>query len=278
MTEKFLVPKTSKTPFLKLWCIEKRKCTILLSNQDKAKMTDKEKTERKIVIPGEIIVEGEDYLPGDGTEKKNGTVVAVRYGLAEEQNNLVKVIPLSGAYIPRRGNVIIAKVESINFNGWIFDIGAGQTGFLSLTEVPRYVDKNGLDEVLSIGDMAVVKVWNINTRGIDLSLKSRGLGKIEEGMIVKVNPNKVPRIIGKEGSMIKLIKDNTNCNITVGQNGFIWIQGDSIEDELLSKKAIMFIAEKSSSPGLTEEVEKFFNGRSKSKPSDETSDDAEEKK
>ena len=26
--------------------------------------------ERKVVIPGEKIVEGEDYLPGEGTEKK----------------------------------------------------------------------------------------------------------------------------------------------------------------------------------------------------------------
>ena len=96
-----------------------------------------------------------------------------------------------------------------------------------------------------------------------MSIKSRGLGKIDDGMIVKVNPNKVPRVIGKEGSMVNLIKEETKCNITVGQNGLIWIHGDKIEDELLTKKAIMFVTEKSFVSGLTEEVTKWFKGEKK---------------
>ena len=218
--------------------------------------------ERLIVIPGEVIVKG-DYLPGDGTEKQGEEIIAMRYGLAEEQNKLVKVIPLSGAYQPRRGNVVIGKVENITFNGWIINIGAAENAFLSLTEVPRYVDKDGLEEVMGMGDVVVAKIWGINKRGIDLSIKSRGLGRVEEGMIVKINPNKVPRVIGKEGSMVKLIKDETNCNITVGQNGLIWIHGDKIEDELLAKKAILFVTEKSFIKGLTEEVKKWFGEKRK---------------
>ncbi len=36
-------------------------------------------TERKIVIPGEVIFSGEDYLPGKGTEikKKVGFIVSI---------------------------------------------------------------------------------------------------------------------------------------------------------------------------------------------------------
>ena len=218
---------------------------------------------RELVIPGEVIVEGDDYLPGEWTEKKGKTIVALRYGLADESNRLVKVIPLSGVYQPRRGNVVIGKVVNITFNGWILDIGTPETAFLSLTEVPRYVNKDGLEEVMEIGNLAIVKIWGINKRGIDLSIKSRGLGKIEEGMIVEVNPFKVPRVIGKEGSMIKIIKEETNCNITVGQNGLIWIKGESIEDELLAKKAIGFITEKSFIEGLTEEVNKWFKENKK---------------
>jgi len=111
---------------------------------------------------------------------------------------------------------------------------------------------------MAVGDIAVLKIWSINKRGIDLSLKARGLGKIGEGLIVEVNPNKVPRIIGKEGSMIKLIKDETGCNITVGQNGLVWIKGEKVEDELLAKKAILFIEENSFVSGLTEEVTQWF--------------------
>lgn len=216
-------------------------------------------TDRKVVIPGEVIFSGDDYLPGDGTEKRGSDIVALRFGLAEEMSKLVKVIPLSGVYQPRRGNVIIGKVGLITFNGWVIDIGTAENAFLPLTETSRYVHKDRLDEVMDIGDMVVAKIWGINGRGIDLSIKSRGLGKIEEGIIFKINPNKVPRVIGKEGSMIKLIKDETGCNITVGQNGFIWVKGDTIEQELLAKKAIMHVVEKSFIEGLTEEVERWFS-------------------
>ena len=75
----------------------------------------KEKIERRIVIPGEVIVKGENYLPGEGTEKKGDEIITMRYGLAEESNRLVKVIALSGTYQPRRGNIIIGKVENITF-------------------------------------------------------------------------------------------------------------------------------------------------------------------
>ncbi|MEK0336937.1 MAG: exosome complex RNA-binding protein Rrp4 [Nitrosopumilus sp.] len=224
-------------------------------------------SERKIIIPGEVIVKGNDFLPGEGTEKRGDEIVAMRYGLAEELNKLVKVIPLSGVYQPRRGNVVIGKVENITFNGWFIDICTADNAFLSLTEVPKYVNKNELEEVMDIGNMVVAKIWGINKRGIDLSIKSRGLGKIDQGIIIKVNPNKVPRIIGKEGSMINLIKDQTGCSITVGQNGLIWIKGDKIENELYSKKAILFVAEKSFVSGLTDEVKKWFDSGTKSQVS-----------
>jgi exosome complex component RRP4 len=63
-----------------------------------------------------------------------------------------------------------------------------------------------------------------------LTLKSKGLGVLEDGRIIKINPHKVPRVIGKEGSMVSLIKSETGCEITVGQNGAIWIQGEKIEN------------------------------------------------
>ena len=241
-------------------------------------MTNENK--RRVVIPGEEIVSGDNYLPGENTEKRTGKVVALKYGLAEEINNLVKVIPLSGAYVPRRGNVIIGKVELLTGNGWVFDIGGAENGFLSLAEIPRYVNSHAMDEVFKIGDLAVLKIWNIGGRGIDLSLKSRGLGKIEEGIVFKVNPNKVPRIIGKEGSMIKLIKDNTGCNITVGQNGYVWILGNKVDDEFFAKKAIEYVVKNSYVEGLTDKVEQWFSEQGvkikKINPQDEVNAEVEE--
>jgi len=214
--------------------------------------------DRQIVIPGEVIFKGDDYLPGEGTEKRANEIVAIRYGLVEESNKLVKVIPLSGVYQPRRGNVVIGKVENITFNGWVIDINTAEGAFLSLMEVPRYVNKDDLKEVLDIGEMVVAKIYSMNKRGVDLTLKFKGLGRMDRGIVLSINPNKVPRVIGKEGSMISLIKDETKCRITVGQNGFIWIDGESVEDELFAKKAILHIAENSFMSGLTDEMKSWF--------------------
>jgi len=222
-----------------------------------------ENTSRKIVIPGEVIVEGGEYLPGEGTEKRGNSIVSLIYGLEEISNNLVKIIPLSGTYQPRRGNVVIGKVENVTFSGWVIDIETAESAFLPLIEVPRYVNKDALDEVMTVGDIVAAKIWNMNKRGIDLSIKSRGLGKIDDGLIIRINSNKVPRVIGKEGSMIKIIKDKTNCNITVGQNGLIWIKGEKIEDELFAKEAVLFVAENSFIFGLTEELTKWLDKNKK---------------
>ena len=220
---------------------------------------------RNVIIPGEIIVSGDEYLPGEGTEKRGKNIVAIRYGLAEESNKIVKVIQPSGVYHPRRGNIVIGKAENITFNGWVIDIKTPEGSFLPLSEVPRFINKSELDELIDIGDMVVAKIFDINKRGIDLTIKGNGLGKIEEGIIVRINSNKVPRVIGKEGSMVNLIKNETGCDITVGQNGLIWIRGNNVEEELFAKKAILFIVEKSFIEGLTEEVKKWFDKKKKEK-------------
>lgn len=214
--------------------------------------------ERKIVIPGEVLAKGHDFLPGEATEKVGDEIVALKYGLAEEANKLIKVIPLSGVYQPRRGNVVIGKVTNITFYGWQIDIDSSEAAFLPLQEIPKYVDKEGMAEELDIGEMVAAKILDVNGRGVDLTTKLRGLGRIDDGMIIAINPNKVPRVIGKEGSMIGLLKEKTGCSVTVGQNGLIWIKGDKVEDELFIKRAITFIAEHASATGLTEEVEKWF--------------------
>ena len=143
----------------------------------------------------------------------------------------------------------------ITFNGWLIDFGGAQNSFLPVAEVPRYINRNELREFLDFGETVVVKVWDVKSRGVDVSMKMMGFGKLEGGMIIKVNANKVPRIIGKEGSMVKMIKAATECDITVGQNGRVWISGNSIDNELATKEIIEFIVDNSTINGLTENVE-----------------------
>jgi exosome complex component RRP4 len=214
--------------------------------------------ERKIIIPGETIVSGDEFLPGDGARREGQDIVAGKYGLAEVSDKLVRVIPLSGVYTPRRGNVIIGTVVGITFKGWLIDFGSHQNGFLNVTEVPRYIGRGELRDHFDFGDVVCAKVFGTDGGNIDLSVKLRGFGRIQGGQLIKVNPNKVPRVIGKEGSMVNLIKAATNCDITVGQNGVIWVVGDKIEDELSTRKIVEFICENSFLSGLTEKVEEYI--------------------
>lgn len=223
------------------------------------KSVSKKNTEkRKIVVPGEIIISDEDFLPGEGTERDGENIVAHRYGLAEKVGRVVKIIPLSGAFIPRRNNVILGRVIDFTFNGWLIDIDYAGNGFLPIAEAPKFINKNEMDQFLDIGDMVSAKIWSVSGRGVDLSLKGRGLGKLEEGVVFRITPSRVPRIIGREGSMINLIKDKTGCSITVGQNGWIWVKGTDTAAEIKARKAIEFVAEKVYIDGLTEKVEEWF--------------------
>lgn len=215
-------------------------------------------SKRWIVVPGEVIISGEDYLPGEGSRREGENVLADRFGLAELAGRMVKVISLSGAYIPRRGNVVLGRIVDVLFNGWLVDIDAAGSAFIPIDESPRFINRNEMDSFLAIGDMVAAKIWSIKSRGTDLVLKGRGLGKLEGGFTFRINPSRVPRVIGREGSMISLIKEKTGCQITVGQNGWIWIKGESIDHEIKARRAIEFVVDKVGVSGLTDKMEEWF--------------------
>jgi exosome complex component RRP4 len=217
-----------------------------------------ENGKRQIVVPGETVVSGNEFLPGDGAYRDGADVVANRYGIANVSDKHVRVVPVSGAYYPRRGNTIIGTIVDITFNGWLIDFGGAQNAFLPVSEVPRYVNKNEMAEFLNFGESVIVKVWDVKSRGVDASMKMRGFGKIEGGMIISVGPNQVPRIIGREGSMVKMIKEATGCDITVGQNGKVWISGKNTDMEVKARKIIEFISDNVLIAGLTEKVEEMI--------------------
>ena len=89
-------------------------------------------------------------------------------------------------------------------------------------------------------------------------MKGPGLKKLYGGRLIKVSPNKVPRIIGKAGSMVSLIKNMTGSWITVGQNGITWIKNDDIEKEMITVDAIKMVEQNSHVKGLTDKVKTFL--------------------
>jgi len=216
--------------------------------------------EKEIVIPGEELARGLDYLPGNGTYRSNDTIRACRLGVLTIDGRAIKIIPLTGNYNPKRDDVIIGKVIDVSLNGWRIETNSAYSGLLSVKDaVSEYVDRGAdLTQYFVIGDYVVARIINVTSQKlIDLGLKGPGLRKLSGGRIINVNTNKVPRIIGKQGSMVSLIKDATGCRIIVGQNGIVWIQGDP-KQELIAIRAIHIIEEESHLSGLTDRINAFL--------------------
>ncbi len=93
-------------------------------------------------------------------------------------------------------------------------------------------------------------------------MKDQGLRKLQGGQVVEISHSKVPRVIGKGGSMIQLIKSYTNCRIFVGQNGRIWLDGD-IESIVYAIRAIRMIEEGAQMLRLTEKVKEYLESVAK---------------
>jgi len=212
---------------------------------------------RQIVTPGDLLAEG-DYIAGENTYKEGNRIYAARIGLVEYEDKKVSVVALRAFYIPRVGDTVIGTVVEVGFSGWTVDINAPYLAMLRASDVlnrPFKPQKNDLTEVLDVGDLVVAKIVSYDrTHNPQLSVDEPGLGKITRGQIVKITPTKIPRVIGKKGSMISMIKQETGCHIILGHNGIILITGKSLEDEELAMMAIHKIEEESHITGLTDRI------------------------
>ncbi len=216
--------------------------------------------DKEIVIPGEDLALGMDYLPSYGTFREGERITAGKLGLVNIDGRVIRLIPLSGKYLPKAGDTIIGKVVDVTINGWRIDINSAYSAMLSMKDATSEFIARGADltKYFNFDDMIVTKIINVTTQNlVDLTMKGPGLRKLGEGRIIHVNTYKVPRIIGKQGSMITMVKDATNCYITVGQNGVVWIQGEP-ENEIKAEEAIRKIENESHISGLTDRMKEFL--------------------
>jgi exosome complex component RRP4 len=217
--------------------------------------------DKEIAVPGEILAEGMDHLPGAGTYREGNKIISLRLGLTTIDGRAIKLIPLSGRYTPKRGDTIIGYVKDIMINSWILDIDSAYSAMLSARDATSEYIARGADltQYYTFGDYLVCKITNVTPQKlIDVTMKGPGLRKLKEGRVIKVNTHKVPRIIGKKGSMVSMIKNATGCRIIVGQNGLTWIQSEDPKMEMLAVETIKKIEKEAHISGLTERVKKFL--------------------
>ncbi len=158
-------------------------------------------------------------------------------------------------------------VTEILMSGWRVDTNSAYSAVLNMKDASSEFIPKGTDltKYFDIGDYIIAKIVNVTSQKlVDLSMKAGpGLRKLRGGRIVYVSAPKVPRIIGKQGSMVSMIKQYTNCKIMVGQNGVVWVQGEKPEDELLAVKAIEKIERESHLKGLTDGIKQFLESQTK---------------
>lgn len=216
--------------------------------------------DKDVVVPGEVLAEGMDFVAAPGTFREGDKVIASRLGLLNVDGRLLKLIPLSGKYLPQNGDLVIGKVIDIALNGWRLEINSAYSAMLTLKDATSQFIERGADltRFFNIGDYIIAKIVNVTSQYlVDLTMKGPGLRKLTEGRIITVSATKVPRIIGKAGSMLTMIREYTGCHILVGQNGMVWIQGEPAK-EIIAVDTIRKIEAEAHINGLTDRIKEFL--------------------
>jgi exosome complex component RRP4 len=216
--------------------------------------------DKDVVVPGQVVATGMEYLPSNGTYRLGDDIRANRLGLMKIEGKVLKTIPLAGVYLPQKNDVIIGKVIDILMSGWRLNLNGPYSAVLQVKDATFDFIAKGADltKYFDLEDYVVAKIIQVTSQNlVDVTCKGPGLRKLNGGRIIKVGPHKVPRIIGTKGSMISMIKCATDCRIIVGQNGVVWLEG-APDKEHVAVETIRMIEGLAHTSGLTDKVKRLL--------------------
>lgn len=214
--------------------------------------------EKILVVPGQEIGDS-SYRSGMGTYASDGKIYAAQVGIVNTRSGYINVQPFAGKYQPRQGDSVIGIVKDIGPNSWYVDINCPYNSMLHGNETQWKVDYGTTSQYLNVGDVILAKVKQVDEiKRVGLTMNEHGLRKLSSGQIMVVDHTKVPRIIGKSGSMISILKENTGCRIFIGQNGIIWLDGE-LEGIVSASRAIEIIDRNPQMQRLTDRIRRFLS-------------------
>ena len=193
----------------------------------------------EIVVPGDMILDKPIHM--ENTFIEDDKTYAAVLGIFDKEKKVL--IPLEGLWYPKHGELVVGIIIEEKLNSYVVDLNAPYKGIL----VAKYArDK------LSFGDIIEATVKELDESKTVVLMRER---KLYGGKIIDVKPSKVPRIIGKNNTMIKQLIEGTKSTIIVGMNGRIWIKGG---DVALTTKAILRIQEEAHTSGLTDRIREML--------------------
>ena len=89
---------------------------------------------RKYVIPGDVITTG-PFRPEQNVILEGNKIISTMIGVTEIYDDSVKVISLTGKYIPKINDLVIGKVLSHTSLSWELYINSCYVGFLPAQDV-----------------------------------------------------------------------------------------------------------------------------------------------
>mmetsp|Transcript_28625 Transcript_28625/g.42320 ORF Transcript_28625/g.42320 Transcript_28625/m.42320 type:complete len:278 (+) Transcript_28625:40-873(+) len=221
-----------------------------------------------LVVPGQVIAEGDGFLRGHGTYveilENSERLVASVAGRVERVNKLVSVIPVaSSLYRGHVGDLIVGRILEVQTNRWKVQISDSHRSAqlpLSGVHLPGGVqrvrtqqDSREMRQLFHEGDLVSAEVHNVQSDGT-LALHTRSLryGKLENGCLIIVPP----ALVAKRKNHFCEIG---NISLLLGTNGYIWIQRalPNLEDAQLAEHKEKLKKEHTETPVLPDEREKI---------------------
>ena len=222
----------------------------------------KPESKKRYVLPGDVITTAPLRLHGNVT-LEGKRILSTAIGLSDISYDSVRVIPLSGVYLPKVDDLVIGLIKYIHGNSWFADINSCYEGMLLAKDVFGRGSNATLDEMkasLDKSDLILARIANSDrTREPLLSISGQNLGKIDSGELVKISPTKIPRLIGKHGSMIQTIEASTNATITIGQNGLIVLKCDDTTGLKKAVKSIKMMDKALHNTNLEERIQNILD-------------------
>ncbi len=214
---------------------QKQKMTLIERGSEKP-------MSKEIVVPGELLTD-ENKQIGVHTFGRDGKIFSDCLGIKNESDDRISVVPLRGKYLPVENDVVIGVVKNEKFAGYDIEINSFYSSFVS---------NKDMREPLKVGGVISAKIVKVNEMNeADLGM----VRPLSDGEVVSVTPVKVPRIIGKNASMLNAVKNGTGSSIMVGRNGLVWINGGNAA---VAAETILRIEEYSHAENLTHDIQCFL--------------------